>query len=689
VRNTSSQKYSRILGLALQVLCTSKVDKQRILKGAETYVLNLESQATKRGKPTVVQEYKYLHHFSVCKVLGHTLPEQPAFMKMRRGIPNRLLPIWWMFISDCDETKRLGLTITRSYESIFVNPELKSNPITDSAQPTISPEEIDEYSSFISKWVNSSFISSCKRNNLTINRPKGTLKRGPNGPSIPTAHFDALAIYKDQALYEYMSAFANLTNNQWIMEWIKLIHKLSEGRQEILQENIHSRLTVIPQAGGKSRVIAIGDYFSQNLLRPLHNQVMRALSRLKTDGTYDQNRAFKQLLDLPLNTKVFCFDLSSATDRAPIWMQELMLKHIYGSDLAESWRRLISERDFKYANKFYRWKVGQPLGLLSSWAVFSLWHHSIIQYCGRKNGHRLFLDYLVLGDDVAIWNPEVALTYKDIMKKLDIPINFNKSFISTGSVPYGEFAKRVFRGGTELTGLGPAIITKGLRSISGWMFLWEYMLERNWPVTREPFTVPPNFTSEARKFSWILAFVKGWVYAPIEGITLSALLNLDYLKPFLVEERINQIRKQLNNALDLMKSQDGIISIFSNEGIAVNDELFEYRVCQEHVHPIMHDLNYTACELLELLDTINENQDDLLKVLEIHDIESVPTVDRYSYFTEKKIFKENIKSRLTIKAWNKALESVEGSLHLPKNKFFSNTAAVLFNPNSEPFMVQD
>lgn len=41
---------------------------------------------------------------------------------------------------------------------------------------------------------------------------------------------------------------------------------------------------------GKRRIFAIGNYVNQRLLKPLHDWLMKALSTLPMDGTYNQNK---------------------------------------------------------------------------------------------------------------------------------------------------------------------------------------------------------------------------------------------------------------------------------------------------------------------------------------------------------------------------------------------------------------
>jgi hypothetical protein len=62
-------------------------------------------------------------------------------------------------------------------------------------------------------------------------------------------------------------------------------------------------------------------------------------------------------------------------------------------------------------------------------------------------------------------NKDVALLYQARMEAIGVEINKQKSFISEGKPPFGEFAKRVFVGDHELTGLPMDILLECSKSI--------------------------------------------------------------------------------------------------------------------------------------------------------------------------------------------------------------------------------
>lgn len=92
----------------------------------------------------------------------------------------------------------------------------------------------------------------------------------------------------------------------------------------MLPSNNIRKLSYFPDKELKVRVIAVGDYFSQTALRPLHQFLFRILKRIPQDMTFNQGK-FKETIN---NNKLFySLDLTAATDRFPI---ELIAKLLEG-----------------------------------------------------------------------------------------------------------------------------------------------------------------------------------------------------------------------------------------------------------------------------------------------------------------------------------------------------------------------
>jgi len=150
---------------------------------------------------------------------------------------------------------------------------------------------------------------------------------------------------------------------------------------------------------------------------------MYILKNLTTDGTYSQGSQFERLMTESGHDSA-CFDLTEATSRFPVELEEVVLAEVLTPEIASLWRKTLTERTFEYKQHQVRYEVGQPMGFLSSWAVFALTHHLIIEYAAHELGlPPQFEEYSVLGDDVCIWNKLVANRYVDLLTELGVPIN--------------------------------------------------------------------------------------------------------------------------------------------------------------------------------------------------------------------------------------------------------------------------
>jgi hypothetical protein len=95
-------------------------------------------------------------------------------------------------------------------------------------------------------------------------------------------------------------------------------------------------------------------------------------------------------------------DLSAATDRLPVLLQSQIL-NILGFD-GDGWRRVL-DREWYLGGKLLSYKVGQPMGAYSSFAMLALTHHVITRIAAiRCKVNPSTLLYAVLGDDGAMAN---------------------------------------------------------------------------------------------------------------------------------------------------------------------------------------------------------------------------------------------------------------------------------------------
>lgn len=117
------------------------------------------------------------------------------------------------------------------------------------------------------------------------------------------------------------------------------------------------RLTKLYEAAGKVRVVAITDWWTQAMLKPLHSKIFDNLKSLRMDATFDQTGGLKRLLEICRGRSMYSFDLSAATDRLPVLLQEQILSTL-GLSWAASWRSLLTGRPWYLGRKPIMYAVG-------------------------------------------------------------------------------------------------------------------------------------------------------------------------------------------------------------------------------------------------------------------------------------------------------------------------------------------
>jgi hypothetical protein len=97
--------------------------------------------------------------------------------------------------------------------------------------------------------------------------------------------------------------------------------------------------------------------------------------------------------------------------------------------------------------------------------MLALTHHFIVQKAAYATGHRGWFGlYLVLGDDIVIFNKVVADQYLVEMNKLGVGINLIKSVVSLDSF---EFAKRIYHSSANCSPVSFKELSVAVASLEG------------------------------------------------------------------------------------------------------------------------------------------------------------------------------------------------------------------------------
>lgn len=341
------------------------------------------------------------------------------------------------------------LSIFRSVEVFRVAPSHDISTVI--TPPTRDEKLLEDILNFIPGWV--------KSLNKTLSFPSMkyhfTVKRGPNGPALATSDSDLTAIDNDTELSRAIKTVSVELND--------LIPPGEQFNRSKSEKAIHSRLTQFPEKAGKTRTIAVVDYYSQRALFPLHRALMDLLSSLETDGTMSHMNVGNYVKEITkLKGFVETFDLTAFTDRFPREIQEKLLYELCeNKELAKAWWTILANRTFTvtWSGEEVTYAAGQPMGAYASWPLCSLAHHAVVEYTRSKRAYRL------IGDDVAITDKRSASLYSDVIQRLGVEVNPYKGTRSEQGNLYSsaEIAKRLYLNGEDLTPLTPGKIL-GLRN---------------------------------------------------------------------------------------------------------------------------------------------------------------------------------------------------------------------------------
>jgi hypothetical protein len=383
-----------------------------------------------KGEKRTLELLKAYRVFLNQTLLNQEVTNLPFHKVVRSGEP-KVLKDWLPLLHGKVEHHRLLLSVWRVIDAFKLPLDMNTSTIVEGF--TGNMLEIARFLVWLPTW--SIIKASAKINGE--DRFIMSNRAGPNGPATATAYKDLSAL-RQTRLYPLVRSM------------VKNSHRFDLTHEDGYPgDYYHSRIVFLPDNAGKTRVIAIGDYWSNAALQPLHDKVMKVLRTMRSDVTFRQS-CIPNLIK-GLGNKLYTSDLTAFTDRLPMFLTEGVVSELCGTQYGVSWSKVISGRSFTLPNgKEIRYAVGNPMGLLSSWAVSSLTHHAIKEWCAHLCGVKRY-KYLILGDDCLDTNKEVYNVYLSKMKKFGLEISLGKCTQSESG--NAEFAKRLFTPKNEITGL--------------------------------------------------------------------------------------------------------------------------------------------------------------------------------------------------------------------------------------------
>lgn len=439
------------------------------------FALTLKSRSGFKGLAIVL---KVSHTAVVKAVAGSKLSGTAGSLGHRVGLTRSGLPTWLPKAVRKAILKgdRITIRVWLSYLSSYRVLEYLGKPnISTITKPGVV-FDVNPYLLFIPIFFKHLFKMTGEERNLEQWEPRVITKSGPGSVSVDARKQPPIPMYSTtsslivQAVAWFKPEFSELLlvfkNLALKLNQKTLYDKLSEVANGAKDIKVFQRWSPkylaklgIKEEPGKVRVFAMVDWWTQMLMRPVHLALFRILERIPSDATMNQDAGVKRGMRLIEKTQFAAsYDLSAATDRLPVLLQSFLINHLWPGT-GQLWAELLVGRSYQTPVKIRKlgmripesvdYAVGQPMGALSSWAMLALTHHFVVQFAAHKAGKRLWFSlYLVLGDDIVIFDKEVAKHYLSIMKDLGVGINLVKSVVSNTSF---EFAKRFIHKGQNLS----------------------------------------------------------------------------------------------------------------------------------------------------------------------------------------------------------------------------------------------
>lgn len=359
------------------------------------------------------------------------------------------------------------------YRQFQVTPSSTSKTIVAEYSGTRSLEEIlnNEFSDYeIDKWLDTIENLESLKPFLNILMYSGNASSPNSGASGINLLMDAGAIRSDlrllNAIRNISRCFGNSEAFLLVLDtfgqkqkgknWFKEFNFETGKRGDPIQQ-VHSRIVTFSAPGGKQRVIAIVDWATQTALSAIHYSLFKFLTLLSSDRTFDHPSG----LDIfsPDKNIYHSVDLSAATDRLPRILQARLLARLYsrlgldGDVIASNWLELMDREfvtkgsAFEKEQKTISYKVGQGMGMFSSWVSLSLTHHYIVNHvCGcNRDNYRLVGDDLILAD-----SSEPFTKYKNFLVEIGMELNDHKTIISDKAPFNLEFARNYIIDGHKI-----------------------------------------------------------------------------------------------------------------------------------------------------------------------------------------------------------------------------------------------
>jgi hypothetical protein len=260
-----------------------------------------------------------------------------------------------------------------------------------------------------------------------------------------------------------------------------------------------------------------------------------------------------------------------------------------------------------------------------------------------RNGKPLqfFKQYRILGDDIVIFNTEVAQRYQWLLEKIGLKINLSKSIIGDRENYQIEFAKRLSLIGKEMSSIRHNILSKN--DIPSMLDLIEILHKRDFisPDTGHYGLSQVLKSEDLRRFQfmlWLRTSLKPELEIQYGNFTLK--FNREEVMHRIMSQRSANITEKAMDMLlfniqplDMETEFPQLVEGFNSIGVSCNAKTLA-DISEESLvdsHPVVLALDQTSKELQTLLFTALDD----LEPSAVPPVEYLPVISSKAYYTSR------------------------------------------------------
>jgi hypothetical protein len=386
----------------------------------------------------------------VINYLEGSKPENPPYMAVSKkySFPSKLFKMLGLFTNVIDNHCAKSDRVIRSL--FYLNRLSCDNNKLDLTEIikefSLDPKLKSDFHTFIKVWKKR--VSFDRSPDLITEPTEKLVSSGPNRrPKWETADVEAKALV-NSPLASSFETLCCLTGNQNLWTFIQGVANLQPPRKGTRLRY----LTAIADKGNKSRAVALSDYWTQILLRPLMSDVQKIIHEYFHDycSSKSHEQGFQKLKKF-IRLGIKSYDITSWTDGFPAELQKIVLEELYSKELAHSWYSLVVTCDWeaKDTDGPINYKRGQGMGTAGSFDIATLTDLLVLEFVYykfykinlRQHKPNQPLLFNKVGDDLWCYDPENYI-YNFYTKDLGIDINLSKTKEVTDTNLVAEYVSR-------------------------------------------------------------------------------------------------------------------------------------------------------------------------------------------------------------------------------------------------------